>query len=83
LDAVKGIRNLAALGGMSNLRRLLLEDCGEIETLSVLNGADLEELFLIGSTNILDGDLRSASGHLRTAAFPQRPHYNATPAELT
>lgn len=83
LEAVKGARNLAALGDMANLRRLLLEDCGEIETLSVLNSAGLEELFLIGTTNILDGDLRSVGRNLRRVTFPQRPHYNATPADLT
>jgi hypothetical protein len=82
LAGVAGLRDLAPLV-TPNLRRLVLEDCGEIETLAVLDTANLEELVLVGTTNVLDGDLRSVGVGLRGAAFPQRPHYNTTPAELT
>lgn len=82
LDDCRGVRDLSGIRGMSRLRRLVLEDCGEIETLSFLEGTPLEELFLIGTTNILDGDLRSVGRGLRAVSFPTRPHYNATPEDL-
>lgn len=83
LDSVTGFHDLRPLRNMPNLRRLVLEDCGEIQTLSVLADTKVEELILVGTTNILDGDLRAVGRRLRRAAFPQRPHYNATPADLT
>ena len=83
LDSVTGLHDLSPLRDMSNLRRLVLEDCGEIQTLSVLANTKIKELILVGTTNILDGDLRAVGRRLVRAAFPQRSHYNATPADLT
>jgi hypothetical protein len=82
LDDVRGVQDLSSLRAMPRLRRLVLEDCGEIGTLSWLADLPIEEFFLIGTTNILDGDLRSIGTGLRAASFPNRPHYNATPADL-
>jgi hypothetical protein len=82
-DTVKGLRDLTALRAMPHLRRLYLENCGDIETLSFLADVHVEELYLVGNTNIIDGDLRSIGTNLRKASFPQRPHYNAKPVHLT
>lgn len=79
---VSGVRDLSVLRGMSRLRRLVLEDCGEIETLAFLADMPIEELFLIGTTNILDGELRVIGAGLRGVHFPVRAHYDATPDDL-
>jgi hypothetical protein len=82
LDAVRGIDDLSSLQPLSRLRSLVIDDCGRIPSLGFLSVPPLERLHLIGTTDIADGDLMALRG-LKTVTFPARPHYNATPRELS
>lgn len=57
----KAFGSLPCLGGLENLESLILEDCGNIESLSFLSQAKkmkkLRRLLLIGDTKVVDGDM--------------------------
>lgn len=79
IAACRRISNLNAIYGNFNLMRLILDCDGEIESLSpLLHLQNLQELLLIGNTNILDGDfsvLENLSS-LRSVSYVDRKHYS-------
>lgn len=82
-DGVRLPDDLAALATLSGLRRLSLIDCGPISDVHWLTDLRIQEIFIYGSTNILDGDLSPLdSSDLTTAAIRPREHYNRTEQQL-
>ena len=74
LDQVKGLEDLSRVAHCKNLKRLVLEDCGKIPTLTFLASADLDELMLIGTTDVQDGDL-TWTRSLKRRIIRRRAHY--------
>ncbi len=85
IQACPAVRSIEEIAGLKNLRRLLLIDDGEIESLSPLAEAtSLEELYFYGTTNIADGDLSPLLElpRLREVSFQDRRHYSTTRQDL-
>jgi Leucine-rich repeat (LRR) protein len=78
------LRSLEPLSSLSNLRRLILEDCGKVPSLRPISQLPaLRVLYFYGDTNVLDGEL----DFLRTlpledVAFKNRRHYPVRREEL-
>lgn len=72
------IRSLHPLRSLTRLRRLLVLNCGEIESLAPIEGLSLEEFLFYDSTNIRDGDLSVLLRMplLRDTSFQDRRHYS-------
>jgi hypothetical protein len=84
IKSCRSIGNVDALERVNSLRRLILEDCGPIQSLRpVAQLSSLREIFVTGDTNIADGDI----GFLRTmdlekVAIRNRRHYTVRCEEL-
>ena len=79
-----GSRKISSLEGLKNnleLRKLIIENLGDIESLSPLkNLLKLEMVIFLGSTNIVDGDLSVLNDLplLKNVGFKNRKHYSHT-----
>ncbi len=79
IHASSKIEDLEIVTTLPSLRVLVLDSVGKIPTAKFLeNCSSLEELTLLGSTNILDGDLSFLSNisKLKYALFENRKHYS-------
>jgi hypothetical protein len=80
------VPDLAFLAGAAALRRLSLENCAAVASLSDLASLpNLETLIINGNTHIVDGDLQVLfrMPALRQVAIERgRPNYNRKPAEI-
>lgn len=73
------IRDLSSFGLLTALRRLLLVDCGHIQSLRPLTALRrLQTLLFYGNTNVEDGnlDLLDELPALKDLAFRDRRHYS-------
>ena len=73
------ISSIKELGSLTRLRKLHLNNDGEIESLKALNKLDrLESVLFYESTNILDGDLSPLERQrkLSRVSFRNRRHYS-------
>lgn len=85
LVSCKKLRKLDDLAECTGLRRLNLADSGDIESLNPVAGLiELEELYLYGSTNILDHDLTPITGlkRVKIIAMMNRRGYVPSVEEL-
>jgi hypothetical protein len=85
LVSCKKLTKLDDLAQCIGLRRLNLADSGDIESLNPVAGLiELEELYLYGSTRILDYDLTPITGlqRLKTIAMMNRRGYMPSVEEL-
>jgi hypothetical protein len=85
LDWCKKMRRIDDLAGCVGLRRLSVAESGDIESLKPVAGLiELEELYLYGSTKILDNDLTPLTGlpRLKTLALMNRRGYSPSVQEL-
>lgn len=81
----RNIEDWDALSGASQLVHLVLEDCGEIDSLSFLNKLpNLKVLRLIGNTKVIDGQLKSIleNENLEFMSLPICKHYDLTLDDL-
>ena len=85
----RSISRLDAFAGSKELRVLIAEDCGDIDSIQCLASLrQLEVLRIGGNTDVTDGNLTVLRDFpkLRNLAFTQRKHYNlswkALPPEL-
>jgi len=79
LRVCKKVRSIEPLSRLPNLRTILLEDCGEIESVRPILGLKrLERMSIVGTTSIVDGDLRSLESipTLKFLGFTNKRHYN-------
>ncbi|WP_031003426.1 hypothetical protein [Streptomyces sp. NRRL F-5727] len=78
--------SIAFVSGLPRLRRLELENCGDIASLApVADRAALREVILSGSTRVADGDLSPllANTHLAFVAVERgHAHYSHPPREV-
>ncbi|MEM7262109.1 MAG: hypothetical protein AAF488_08970 [Planctomycetota bacterium] len=85
IDGSKELKDLTPLARCQKLRRLVLENCGSIESLSFLEPLEeLTHLFFLGDTTIDDGDLSAATRlpQLKELRFRDRPSYSHSYEEL-
>jgi Leucine-rich repeat (LRR) protein len=85
LDSCKKLRNINDLAECVGLRRLNIAESGDIESLKPVAGLiELEELYLYGSTKILDNDLTPIAHlpRLKTLALMNRRGYSPSVKEL-
>ncbi len=78
IELCKGIQNVSDIFELENLERLLLINCGEIESIKGIEKlTELREFFFYESTNILDGDLEPLTKlkKLSKMSFQNRRHY--------
>ncbi|MEQ9453206.1 MAG: hypothetical protein RLN76_01265 [Phycisphaeraceae bacterium] len=79
IETCRKIRVIDELASCINLKMLALNNCGDIESLRPIRRlAQLERLFFVESTNILDGDLTPLLDleHLRDVSYQNRRHYS-------
>lgn len=79
LSTCRKVRDVSPVAALHRLRVLLLGDLGEIASIRPLSRLEkLERLFLIESTNVLDGDLFPLLDlpRLEHVDFLDRPHYS-------
>lgn len=79
LENCKRIEDLEEIGQLTRLRKLILSECSQLESLKfILRLPDLEFLSFWGTTKILDGDLSYCIEHptLRYAGFDNKRHYS-------
>jgi hypothetical protein len=85
LEKCPGIMDISELAPLCQLTKLRIDECGPIRTLGELQNFDsLEELYFIGSTKILDGNLQLLFElpRLRTVWFQNRRGYSHTREEV-
>lgn len=85
LERCQSIGSVSRIVG-PGIESISLVDCGEIDSvLPLLENRSLKRLIVCGSTNVLDGKLRSLSQQpsiLKMVVDPIRPHYDASVEEL-
>lgn len=85
---IKGCRRIAKIPerlGDTELKSVVLEDCGKIESLAPLaNVRGLQSIKFVGDTTVLDGDLAffEEIPALEEVWFANRRHYSVTREEL-
>lgn len=88
IDECKKLSTLESIGALEALRSLSFSDFGELFSIKYLDAlVNLEEIFFVGKTNILDGNLNSLKflhqeKKLKTAYFRYRKHYSHKPEDL-
>lgn len=85
IHTCRRIDSLDFLRPLRSLRQLALVNCGPIESLAPLAGAEaLETFFFYESTNVRDGDLSIllALPRLRDVSFMNRKHYSHTREQI-
>jgi protein phosphatase 1 regulatory subunit 7 len=72
------------LENLSNLEILILENCGLINSIKWLKKIPIQKIYLIGDTNIQDGDMKwlLERQHIISLNFPVHKNYNLKPEEL-
>jgi hypothetical protein len=76
----RALARLDALAALERLQRLVVANCGDIESLSPVAGLPLQELHFYETTNIRDGQLDVLLGipSLVNTSFANRRHYSHT-----
>lgn len=85
IEHCRHIGDIDELAQLQSLIRLRLDECGAIRSLWPLHqNQDLRELFFVGSTNVVDGDLNVLLGlpNLKALSYKNRRHYSHTREEL-
>jgi hypothetical protein len=80
-----GLLDLSPIGHLAELRKLTIEDCHELKSLSPISKCKkLEFLQIAGNTVVLDGDLSSLNRlpKLKKILLADRKHYSHTADEL-
>lgn len=81
LELCKKVGNLDGIRRCVNLRRLGVNECGEVESLTPLQAlTQLEEFFAWGSTRIADGDLAPLAQLPKLSRLRMRSRSEYTPA---
>lgn len=81
----KKITDLTSVGSLNALTRFMFSNCGEvISLLPLIYCKNLEELFFIESTNVMDGNLTffKKLPKLKKMRFANRKHYSHTREEI-
>ncbi|HKV38806.1 MAG TPA: hypothetical protein VJX67_06310 [Blastocatellia bacterium] len=79
VDTCRAISNIEQVASLLRLRKLFVDNCGEIDSLKPMEKlSNLEMVGFVESTNILDGDLSPLIGlrNLSRLAFQNRRHYS-------
>ena len=79
IDTSRKLTSIAEVSNLTNLRILDITNCGDIESLKPLRKLhNLEECYILQSTNIVDGDLSvlKTLPKLREHSFAERKHYS-------
>lgn len=88
IDGCKQIETLYPLMYLKNLKRLNLDNLGDLSTIKFLKPLKrLEEFYMGGSTNVVDGDLKvlqelREKGNFKKTIFKNRKHYSHTREQL-
>jgi hypothetical protein len=85
LESCRAIRDLAPIAGCAALRFLNASECGDVPSLAPLSRlADLEVVWLYGTTRVLDGDLSPLTGlaGLRELRMQSRRAYHPPVADI-
>lgn len=70
------IKDYSEVGSLSNLESLKIADCKEMVSINFLEKlSSLKKLFLLGNTDVLDGDLMPAK-NIKDVVYKHRKHYN-------
>ena len=81
MEKCRKISVLPDLSKLEGVRKISLNDCGAIESLKALKNCKmLENLFFLGDTNVLDGELSflEKMPSLKECWFANRRHYTVT-----
>jgi Leucine-rich repeat (LRR) protein len=82
IENCPNVNDIEPVGNLTDLEFLGLHDCKGINTLSPIKGLKrLQEIYLTGNTNILDGNLDTLVGR-KDAVFGPRKHYSHHPDEI-
>jgi hypothetical protein len=79
VEKCPGVSAIAEVASLRKLQRLRLDDCGPVDSLKELQDhSHLEEVYFVGSTKIIDGDLSVLFElpSLRTVWFQNRRGYS-------
>ncbi|MCA9804073.1 MAG: hypothetical protein KC777_19020 [Cyanobacteria bacterium HKST-UBA02] len=79
-----GLRDLSSLRNLINLKWLVLNDCGNLESLHPIQSLpELMSIIIMGTTNIVDGDFGCllSNRNIRSVSFGDRRHYSHTKEE--
>lgn len=88
IDGCKQVETLHPLMYLKNLKKLNLDNLGDLSTIKFLKPLkQLEEFYMGGSTNVLDGDLKvlqelKEKWSLIKTIFKNRKHYSHTREQL-
>lgn len=85
LTTFRTVTDWSPLSSQRNLRRLDISECGDVDSLApIADLHELEELWMYGSTRIVDGDLRplAALPKLREVRIQSRSSYNPPASEI-
>lgn len=85
VEKCPAIGEISELATLHHCVRVRLDECGAIESLNPLKGdTELAQLFFVGSTNVLDGDLTALLElpRLVDVSFKNRRHYSHTREQL-
>lgn len=78
-DTCPKLFNLSSISNMYSLQSLIVDNCMELNSIDFIRKLpDLKSLQMLGSTNIVDGDLILAN-HVEDLNFIYRKHYNLRP----
>jgi len=79
IESCKGIFDIDPVSSNKQLKRISINNCGEINSLIALKGLrNLEEIIFVDNTKILDGDLTFFHDlpRLKNTRFADRKHYS-------
>ncbi|MCL2821576.1 MAG: hypothetical protein FWD86_00025 [Firmicutes bacterium] len=80
LENLKNV-DLSVLRGAKNLKKLILSNCGSVQSLSFINELEKLLFFSFVGTNVVDGDLTPCLRLKYAATFDKR-HYNLKCSQL-
>jgi hypothetical protein len=76
IEFCPNIKDYSSIGELSKLEALEITDCKNINTIQFIqNLGMLEKLTLLGSTNVVDGNMIPAKS-IKEVIYKPRPHYN-------
>jgi len=81
IDHCKGIKDLSVIGALTQLRKAILADNGEIPSLEFVRGMPRLEFLSFVGTKVRDGDMTPCFS-LKYAGFLKRRGYSHTPEEV-
>jgi len=78
LDHCRKLRDHEELGQLYRLEKLILGDCGKVQSIRFLESLQSLQFFSFVETNVLDGDLHPSIEHpnLRYVGFDDKRHYS-------